>query len=104
MSALPPIPSKSTAPALGLRRRQVTAMFEVTKEVLLVIAEYTRSSPLRGIPSGELYARLMPVLELSQYQSIITALTKAGLITQTNHLLSASEAVVEATKQNQSKP
>lgn len=40
-----------------------------------------------SVPSGELYVRVMDVLSLEQYQSIIGILTRAGLIESRGQIL-----------------
>lgn len=42
---------------------------------------------LGAVPSGELYVRVMDVLTLEQYRSIIGILTRAGMIECRGHLL-----------------
>lgn len=42
---------------------------------------------LREVPSGELYVRVMDVISLDQYRSIIGILTRAGLIECRGHVL-----------------
>ena len=40
-----------------------------------------------GIPSGHLYAAVMNMMDLDQYNRIIDAMLDHQLITRTNHLL-----------------
>jgi hypothetical protein len=43
---------------------------------------------LQEVPSGQLYAQLMAVMSLSDYEALIAALVNAGLVTRTpSHLL-----------------
>ena len=42
---------------------------------------------LGEVPSGHLYAHLMSKLSLEQYEQVIGVLKQAGLITESNHLL-----------------
>jgi hypothetical protein len=66
----------------------VKAMVEVVYTVGLAIRAATEQSPLRGVPSGALYARLMAYgMTLDTYNQIIGLLTKKGLITNKGHLL-----------------
>jgi hypothetical protein len=51
-----------------------------------IIAEAT-DTPLGGMPSGHLYARVMGTLSLAQYDGIIRVLKKSELVTEKNHLL-----------------
>lgn len=54
------------------------------------VAEAIRDSGSRGIPSGHLYAVLMGVMDINLYQSIISILKRAGLVTEQSHLLTWS--------------
>lgn len=51
------------------------------------IRSLTESSPLRGVPSGELYARVMGRMDIRTYGALIGALKRAGLIEERSHLL-----------------
>ncbi len=59
--------------------------------VTLALAETIRDlsalSPLKGVPSGELYARVMGHLDIHQYEAVIAALKQCRLIEERNHLL-----------------
>ena len=58
------------------------------KEAFKVVAIVGRAiKELGEVPSGHLYARLMDVMNLDQYQAIIGILKKAGLINEENYLL-----------------
>ncbi len=55
-------------------------------QTLAAVAEAIRE--LGSVPSGHLYAQLMPSgMTLSTYQAIIGKLRRAGLITESNNLL-----------------
>ena len=44
-------------------------------------------SPLGGVPSGELYARLMGVIGIDSYKRLLDSLEGAGLIKAKGHLI-----------------
>jgi len=52
------------------------------------IRDLTAASPLKGVPSGELYAHLQPLLNLEQYERVLSMLIQANLVERKNHLLS----------------
>ncbi len=54
-------------------------------QIAVVIGQTIRD--LKEIPSGHLYAILMGSLNLDEYQRIISALKKTGLVSESNHLL-----------------
>lgn len=64
-----------------LSKSQIAAGLNAVRAIADAIRE------LREVPSGELYARVMDVLSLEQYQSIIGLLTRAGLVANRGHLL-----------------
>ena len=49
--------------------------------ILIAIADTIRE--LKRIPSGHLYALLMPKMSLSQYEEVIGILERAGLVRKT---------------------
>ena len=53
--------------------------------ILRAVADTIRE--LGEVPSGHLYAHLMSKLSLEQYEQVIGVLKQAGLITESNHLL-----------------
>ncbi len=53
--------------------------------ILKAVADAIRE--LGEVPSGHLYAHLMSKLSLEQYEQVIGVLKQAGLITESNHLL-----------------
>ena len=53
--------------------------------ILRAVADAIRE--LGEVPSGHLYAHLMSKLSLEQYEQVIGVLKQAGLITESNHLL-----------------
>ena len=58
--------------------------------IVQAIAETIRE--LGEVPSGELYARLMGKIDLSDYEEIIRILKETGLVTETpGHLLRWNE-------------
>lgn len=46
---------------------------------------------LGEVPSGHLYARMMGHMDLETYQAVITQLKRAGLVAESNHLLTWTE-------------
>lgn len=63
-------------------RAQVLGVIEATMAIGDAIRE------LGQVPSGELYARLMPAgIDLGSFEAIIGVLTKAGVVKQSNYLL-----------------
>ncbi len=58
---------------------------EIALRILKAVAEAIKE--LGSIPSGHLYARLMGKLTLDQYNLVIGALKKAGLIKEEHYLL-----------------
>ena len=54
-------------------------------EIIMAVAEAIRS--LGSVPSGHLYARVMPFMNLDAYTRVIETLKRAGLVTEKNHLL-----------------
>jgi hypothetical protein len=42
---------------------------------------------LGEIPSGHLYAQVMNIIPLSEYNEVIAILKESGKVTETNHLL-----------------
>lgn len=59
-------------------------------EIIKTVYELIKATGTEGIPSGHLYARLMPLgCEMRHYEMIIGTLVNAGLVTETNHLLRA---------------
>lgn len=64
-------------------------------QITMAIAEAIRLA--RQIPSGELYAMLMPTgMSLELYEAVIATLCRSGIITNHNHLLTwAMPEIVE---------
>jgi hypothetical protein len=54
-------------------------------KTVLAVAQAIRE--LGSVPSGHLYARLMGVLSLDQYNKIIDILKKQGLVVEAHHEL-----------------
>lgn len=63
--------------------------------VLLALDEAIKdlcgASPLKGVPSGELYAHMSGFVTLGTYQGLINELEETGRITSKNHLISHVE-------------
>lgn len=55
--------------------------------LLAVEAVASAIQALGTVPSGELYARVMSLLTLQQYEGIIRTLKAAKLVDEKNHLL-----------------
>lgn len=52
------------------------------------IRDLTATSPLGGVPSGELYVRLAPLMSLAAYESIVRLLVLSGYVKRKpSHLL-----------------
>ena len=62
-----------------------TAEVKAALGILIAVADAIRE--LGEVPSGHLYAHLVSKLSLEQYEQIIATLKQAGLITESNHLL-----------------
>lgn len=58
---------------------------ELVTEMIVHIGRAIRE--LKEIPSGRLYARLMEVMSLEDYNAIITKLESANLIKVENHVI-----------------
>ncbi len=64
------------------QRTMLVALCDAILEAIEAMGE-------RGVPSGHLYAHLMGKMSLGTYESIISALVKAGKVRQANHVLYA---------------
>jgi hypothetical protein len=62
---------------------------EIVNIMMELIEHHTKTSPVGGLPSGELYTKLMGKMSIENYQAIIDALVRTGKITNKNHLLKA---------------
>lgn len=58
--------------------------------VLSAIADLS-DGVMGGVPSGHLYASLMGQMDLTTYQRIIETIKSAGWVTESGHLLTATE-------------
>lgn len=56
-------------------------------EVMGVVAGLVRSKGALGQPSGELYARLMPYMDLSGYEKMIALMKSTGVIKEVGNVL-----------------
>lgn len=63
---------------MSTTKQQVTAALDAVRAVADAIRE------LKRVPSGVLYAQLMPVLSLESYEKIIGTLKGAGLVREEN--------------------
>src|SRR5687767_4574725 len=59
--------------------------------VLGGIEQATKESPLKGIPNGHLFAMLMDMFDIDQWQKIIHMIKDQGYVTETNHLLQITD-------------
>ena len=64
-----------------MSKQQQEAVVQIVKAVSESIRE------LGSVPSGHLYAQLMGILNLDQYNQIIGILKRSGLVSESNHLL-----------------
>jgi len=62
----------------------------ILAEIVDAIQEAVDACP-QGMPSGHLYARLMPYMGIDTYNQIIAAMVKAGRITNHGHLLETTK-------------
>lgn len=69
------------------RAEQLDAQLQVIRVVADAIRDLTATSDLGGVPSGHLYAHLMGMFTLAQYQSVIDLLVRAKLVEDCGHLL-----------------
>lgn len=65
--------------------KAIEAALEVTKAIYDAI----KAAGSAGIPSGVLYAHVMGTMNLQTYQSAISYMERAGLIEQSNFVLTA---------------
>lgn len=61
------------------------AQIAASLSIIRIVADAIRD--LGEVPSGHLYARLMPTFSLAQYESVIGLLKRAGLVEEKNYLL-----------------
>lgn len=66
---------------MNVTPNQIRAAIETLRAVADAIKE------LKSVPSGHLYATLCGSLSLDQYNQVIGALKRAGLVREENHLL-----------------
>ena len=66
---------------MTVTKEQVSAAIRTTQAVAEAIRE------LKEVPSGQLYSRLMSQMDLERYNNIIALLKKAGVVSESNHLL-----------------
>jgi hypothetical protein len=69
------------------------------KKLIILVLSALHDAGKRGMPSGHLYAALMSETDLDEYNNVIGALEKVGFITNTHHLLCATDKGMEAGKQ-----
>ena len=66
---------------------KVLAVRDAIRAIGETIRDLSAASPLGGVPSGELYAHLMPTLTIEQYTAVIGLLKGAQLVEERAHLL-----------------
>lgn len=62
-------------------RSQVSAVLQM----LRIVADAIKA--LGQVPSGELYAVLMPRMSLTTYEKMLSLLESSGVVTVSNHLI-----------------
>jgi len=71
-------------------QRSEAQQVEALKEIADVVLEAVQVAGVQGVPSGHLYAMLMPYgIRIDIYNLIIAALKRAGRITEEHHVLRA---------------
>ena len=65
----------------NVTKGQVKGALDAVRAVADAIRE------LGSVPNGELYARLMPFLDLASYEAIISMLKRTGLVREELHVL-----------------
>ena len=69
-------------------------MDDKRKAALLLVGlvhDTVKDAGSQGIPSGHLYSMLMGHISLDTYQTLVDLLIKAGKITESGHLLKATQ-------------
>jgi len=69
----------------------MNAQQKAALQIIHAISESIRE--LGSIPSGHLYAQVMGHLSLEEYNAIIKILVNAGLVKESNHVLTWIEPV-----------
>lgn len=69
---------------------------ESTKRIVAAIAGAIKE--LGSVPSGHLYARVMGILSIDQYNTVIGILKKQGLITESHYLLTWVDSELDYSK------
>lgn len=68
-----------------------TTQLNAVRQVAGIILEAAVESGERGLIAGHLYAVLMGKLSLDQFQSIMSGLVRAGMLTHENHVYTATD-------------
>jgi hypothetical protein len=71
----------------GFNTKEMQALLQIVDAVAEAIRDLTAESPMKGVPSGHLYAMLMSMMNLQMYQTIVGLLKKAGLVKESGHFL-----------------
>lgn len=73
---------------VGVTTEQKMAALELVAELGRTIRDLSEVSPLGGVPSGELYARVMGMgVSVESYNKMIALLKASGMVTEWGHLL-----------------
>ncbi len=56
-------------------------------ELVAVMVETIRDAGSQGVPSGILYAAVMSMMTLEQYQQIIALMKQSGKVRESGHIL-----------------
>ena len=64
----------------------------IALSIIETLAEKTEGT---GLPSGHMYAALMGLVGLGEFQSILSALERAGLVEVSGHYVTATKSARE---------
>ena len=56
-------------------------------EITMAIHDTIKAAGSNGVPSGHVYAVVMAVLTLDQYQRVISLLKQSGVVRESGHVL-----------------
>jgi len=78
----------------GNMETQTVTSAEIKRALQIVQVLGMAIMEAKSIPSGELYASVMAKISLNEYQSSISIMLKAGIITENNFVLTWNERKV----------